>query len=222
MGRQVRVHSLTVAQQATAAAVGGGAMRENYATRVLGRATRNTWRMLAPEITPVPGSSRHAGRVHVVLGGVAHETQVVEFTDAEARAYATSGLPQPAASPGWGPTTEAGHATEAGNGPGRPNLHVVHGDGTVDVTDAIVTGQYLPRAGAESHAEPLIGLSAAVATGVLTCSLKAARVARDRDVDFPEPASVRPIPGNVEKMYRPDDLRRWARNRPRARAGVGA
>ena len=222
MGRQVRVHSLTVAQQATAAAVGGGAMRENYATRVLGRATRNTWRMLAPEITPVPGSSRHAGRVHVVLGGVAHETQVVEFTDAEARAYATSGLPQPAASPEWGPTTVAGPVSEAGNRPGRPNLHVVHGDGTVDVTDAIVTGQYSPVAGAVGDAEPLIGLSAAVATGVLTCSLKAARVARDRDVDFPQPASVRPIPGTVEKMYRPDDLRRWARNRPRARAGVGA
>jgi hypothetical protein len=92
MGRAVRIHVIAVAQYATANSVGGGAERENFATRILGRCSRKAWAMLAPEILPVPQSSRHAGRVHVVLAGMALETQVMFVNDREAYEYALSGI----------------------------------------------------------------------------------------------------------------------------------
>ncbi|MEK8141554.1 hypothetical protein NKH18_00160 [Streptomyces sp. M10(2022)] len=63
MGRQVRLHVLLVAQSATAQAVGGPAMRENFSTRILVRYTLNAWRMLVPEVSPIPMASDHHGRV---------------------------------------------------------------------------------------------------------------------------------------------------------------
>ncbi|MFE4024498.1 pRL2-11, partial [Streptomyces sp. NPDC059101] len=91
MGRAVKMHVLLVAQSATAAALGGPEMRENFATRILARYTRNAWNMLVPEVQPAPKSTRHVGRAQVVLGGAAHETQVVFFTDSEAREWAELG-----------------------------------------------------------------------------------------------------------------------------------
>ncbi|MFF3706764.1 hypothetical protein [Streptomyces phaeochromogenes] len=54
MGRQVRLHVLLVAQSATARAIGGPEMRENFSTRILVRYTLNAWRMLVPEVSPIP------------------------------------------------------------------------------------------------------------------------------------------------------------------------
>ncbi|MER5201092.1 pRL2-11 [Streptomyces sp. NPDC002755] len=96
MGRQVRMHVLLVAQSATARALGGPEVREQFATRILARYSMNAWRMLAPEIHPAPKSTKHQGRAQVVIGGTASETQVLFFTDAEAREWATTG-PQPTA-----------------------------------------------------------------------------------------------------------------------------
>ncbi|MFI0742468.1 pRL2-11 [Streptomyces sp. NPDC021100] len=95
MGRAVRLHVLLVAQSATARALGGPEMRENFATRILARYTQNAWKMLVPEVQPAPKSTRHVGRAQVVLGGVAHETQVLFMTDAEARAWALAGTDAP-------------------------------------------------------------------------------------------------------------------------------
>ncbi|GAA0271456.1 hypothetical protein GCM10010302_06300 [Streptomyces polychromogenes] len=91
MGRAVRLNVLLVAQSATARALGGPEMRENLATRILARYTQNAWRMLVPEVHPAPKSTRHIGRAQVVLGGVAHGTQVMFMTDGEARAWAMAG-----------------------------------------------------------------------------------------------------------------------------------
>jgi hypothetical protein len=92
-GRQVKVHVVSVAQMFTVAAAGGNpAARENYGLRGLGRATRNAWLMLAPEVgPPFPRSSRIRGRIHVVLAGEATECQCVFMTVPEAREWATSG-----------------------------------------------------------------------------------------------------------------------------------
>jgi hypothetical protein len=79
-----------VAQSATARALGGPEIREQFATRILARYSMNAWRMLAPEIHPAPKSTKHPGRAQVVIGGTARETQVLFFTDAEAREWATS------------------------------------------------------------------------------------------------------------------------------------
>ncbi|MDQ0578540.1 hypothetical protein [Streptomyces rishiriensis] len=84
MGRQVRMHVLLVAQSATARALGGPEVREQFATRILARYSMSAWRMLAPEIHPAPKPTKHVGRAQVVIGGTARETQVLFFTDAEA------------------------------------------------------------------------------------------------------------------------------------------
>ncbi|MFD4955802.1 hypothetical protein [Streptomyces sp. NPDC058451] len=91
MGRQVRLRVLLVAQSATARAVGGTEMRENFATRILVRYTRNAWRMLVPQVSPIPMPTEHPGRAQVVTGGRAHETQVLNLSNAEAREWAMSG-----------------------------------------------------------------------------------------------------------------------------------
>ncbi|MGW5990313.1 hypothetical protein ACWFRT_21470 [Streptomyces anulatus] len=92
MGRQVRLHVLLVAQSATAQAVGGPAMRENFSTRILVRYTLNAWRMLVPEVSPIPMASEHPGRVQVVTRGRAQETQVLNLSNVEAREWAMSGV----------------------------------------------------------------------------------------------------------------------------------
>ncbi|MGW1974240.1 helicase HerA domain-containing protein [Streptomyces sp. NPDC001889] len=91
MGRQVRLHVLLVAQSATARAIGGPEMRENFATRILVRYTLNAWRMLVPEVSPIPMSAEHPGRVQVVTRGRARGMQVLNPSNAEAREWAMSG-----------------------------------------------------------------------------------------------------------------------------------
>lgn len=91
MGRAVKMHVLLVAQSATATALGGPEVRECFATRILARYTQNAWKMLVPEVTPIPRSTRHIGRAQVVLGGVATETQVLFMSDQEATEWAMSG-----------------------------------------------------------------------------------------------------------------------------------
>jgi hypothetical protein len=95
MGRAVQMHVLAVAQSATVHALGGPEMRECFATRILARYTVNAWKMLVPEVHPVPRSTRHIGRAQVVLGGYAIETQVLFFSDAEAREWASTGIVAP-------------------------------------------------------------------------------------------------------------------------------
>jgi hypothetical protein len=90
MGRAVRVNAVAIAQQLSARSIGGGEARENFATRLLARATDNAWAMLAPQIRPLPPRSRTPGRWHLVVGDDCTEVQVPFGTDAEARLFAMS------------------------------------------------------------------------------------------------------------------------------------
>ncbi|MFB6876384.1 pRL2-11 [Streptomyces sp. NPDC056323] len=236
MGRQVRLHVLLVAQSATANAVGGPAMREQFATRILVRYTLNAWRMLTPEVSPIPMASEHPGRVQVVTRGRAQETQVLNLSNAEAREWAMSGVhakgktdptlhktPAPAAdllteawntsvpelppAPAADPAVDRDFVADAWSlTPPAPALAAEPGDTTVpppanpapDPDDAVVG----LREAYEKH------LSETVA------SLKAMRWARQNDPDFPGPVDKR----GAEFLYRAGDLKKWARNRPRAHA----
>lgn len=158
MGRQVRLHVLLVAQSATARALGGPEMRENFSTRILVRYTLNAWKMLVPEVTPAPKPTRHPGRVQVVLGGIARETQVLNLSEAEARAWAMSGAP----------------------GGARSFLTVVK-----DQPEAApLTGEQ-PAAGGEDA--DVLGLRAAQ-WELDGTTLAALRWARRNDPEFPRPA----------------------------------
>lgn len=94
-GRQIQMHLISVAQMFTVQSAGGNPVaRENYGARVLGRATRNAWLMLAPEAYPFPRQSKRRGRMHLVMqGSDPVEVQTVLWTPQEAREYATSGAP---------------------------------------------------------------------------------------------------------------------------------
>jgi hypothetical protein len=91
-GRAAFMHVAGIAQMGTAKALGGPEGRENFGYRVLGRYSVQAWRMLAPEVWPMPRKSRRAGRVQVVFAGEAHAGQIPYLTPAEAREWATSGV----------------------------------------------------------------------------------------------------------------------------------
>jgi hypothetical protein len=91
MGRAVKINVIAVGQLLTARALGGPEMRECFGCRILARASNNAWKMLAPEIQPIPKKTRHVGRMHVVIGGEAYETQGLFFTDKEAQDWARAG-----------------------------------------------------------------------------------------------------------------------------------
>ena len=61
MGRAVQVHLLTAAQLFTAQAAGGPAARGQYGTIVMSRFNQRAWKMLLPEITPIPKAGRQPG-----------------------------------------------------------------------------------------------------------------------------------------------------------------
>ena len=195
MGRAVRLNVIAVAQMMSARTLGGPEARENFAVRILARYTRNAWNMLVPEIQPMPRSSRHAGRVQVCIAGQATETQVLFPSEAEAREWAASRRPGAVRTPQPVIATNVpGAATQGEQGsPVSDRAHL-----------SLVPG--LPR--------ELTGvtLAEAVRDKVLTCTLDIARKESTRDAEFPEPAGKR---GNA-RLYRPEDLIRWQRNRPRA------
>ncbi|QKZ18586.1 pRL2-11 [Streptomyces chartreusis] len=234
MGRQVRMHVLLVAQSATARALGGPEVREQFATRILARYSLNAWRMLAGEVTPAPKSTKHPGRAQVVIGGSANETQVLFFTDAEAREWATTGPPptaktRPAASPQPAPAqlqkAADGSATatvddapptlptapETAAQPALPTAQAPAADPAAATPAA--TSPAIPAAVDDDQA---VGLREAHEHHLPEITIAALRYARANDRTFPRPVGKR----GAELLYRVGDLKRWARNRPRAAVGT--
>lgn len=163
MGRAVKMHVLMVAQSATAAALGGPEVRECFATRILARYTINAWKMLVPEVSPIPRSTRHIGRAQVVLGGVAAETQVLFMTDTEAAEWAMSGTVAP-------PLTVSRHA------PPKPHTPPLTSDNARDVTPGVTLALVKPAR---------YSLAAAAREEIVPMSADALRQAKKRDATFP-------------------------------------
>ncbi|MFF6873683.1 helicase HerA domain-containing protein [Streptomyces sp. NPDC012450] len=206
MGRAVKMHVFLVAQSATAAALGGPEVRECFATRILARYTRNAWNMLVPEVQPVPRSTRHIGRAQVVLGGVAHETQVIFFTDAEARAWAVSGTVAEAPDLGGVGVTSHGHTgplTSADTVPASrdvtPVLRLVKDEPTIPP---------MPKVPPQV---PRYSLAAAAREGIVPMTADALRQAKRRDPEFP---------AGADGKWTADELQKWHRNRPGAAESI--
>ncbi|MFF9344898.1 hypothetical protein ACF1CG_34730 [Streptomyces sp. NPDC014773] len=179
-------------QAAAARALGGPEMRENFSTRILVRYTMNVWKMLVPEVTPAPKPTRHPGRVQVVLGGTARETQVLNLSETEARAWAMAGVPGQRE-----PLTLRK----------TPALAPAPDDRVTDEEEPDTQGAGTETAGGDEA----IGLRVAQQEleGVSLASLRWARI---NDLEFPDMAGQ-------EYLYRRGDLHRWARNRRGARKG---
>jgi hypothetical protein len=224
MGRQLRMHVLLVAQSATARALGGPEVREQFATRILARYSMNAWRMLAPEVHPAPKSTKHHGRAQVVIGGSARETQVLFFTETEAREWATTGKKATDAKPAALPTQSgpvqlqkppADSLADAGNTTAAP--------AAPDPAPATDPGDGAPSAPATSPADPApadddqaVGLREAHQHHLPDITVAALRYARANDRTFPKSVDKR----GAELLYRVGDLKKWARNRPRAATGT--
>ncbi|MEU2855625.1 pRL2-11 [Streptomyces syringium] len=228
MGRQLRMHVLLVAQSATARALGGPEVREQFSTRILARYSVNAWRMLAPEVHPTPKSTKHQGRAQVVSGGSARETQILFFTEAEAREWATTGKPAPAgAQPGpvqlhKPPADSLTDTRPASTGelPPAPEPPA-GGDRSADARNPATapgtTPTPTPTAGpAPVDDDQVVGLREAAEHHLPGITLAALRFARANDLAFPDSAGKR----GAELLYRVGDLKKWARNRPRAATGT--
>ncbi|MFG2630018.1 helicase HerA domain-containing protein [Streptomyces sp. NPDC048473] len=230
MGRQLRMHVLLVAQSATARALGGPEVREQFSTRILAKYSVNAWRMLAPEVHPAPKSTKHRGRAQVVSGGSARETQVLFFTEPEAREWATTGKTAAAAS---GSVPVQLHKPPANSLADTPPTSTGELPPTSELpTDGARTADLAPAPAAapgelaadatETPPEAVVdddqavGLREAAQHHLPDITLAALRFARANDPTFPSPAGKR----GAELLYRVGDLKKWARNRPRAATGT--
>lgn len=93
-GREAKMHVLSVAQLFTVQATGGNpAARGSYGPRILARADRQAWIMLAPDYAPFPKQSKRRGRMHLAFDSELTEFQVPLLSVKEARELATSGAP---------------------------------------------------------------------------------------------------------------------------------
>lgn len=90
-GRQSRMNVFSVFQRMSAAASGGGDLRENYYAKLLARFSPQTWKLLVGT-TPVPRSSKINGRAKFVLGEDDRWIQLAFITETEAQEYAARGL----------------------------------------------------------------------------------------------------------------------------------
>jgi hypothetical protein len=216
LGRQARVHCVAVGQSMTARVLGGPEMREGFSARLIGRATAQQQRMLAPDVK-LPPSSKRPGRAHLVQGGDVHAVQIGLMSPEEARAWVVAG--QAAAGVSWPVGASVRDLLAAGAGGvsvpsarvpatlpagARPALRLVSA----------------PSSGATSGEEEPMGLAEAVEDGapLAGLSLESVRKARYRDRDWPPVVARR----GTELLYRPSDLARWRRNRVRAEAPAGA
>ncbi|MFF7365395.1 helicase HerA domain-containing protein [Streptomyces sp. NPDC008125] len=228
MGRQLRMHVLMVAQSATARALGGPEVREQFSTRILARYSLNAWRMLAPEVHPAPKSTKHPGRAQVVTGSSASETQVLFFTETEAREWASTGtaatepqhtvLPAPPGPtplhkppvPTTGPDPALAADALAGAWNTKPPAPAADpGDTTASTTPPSASP-------APVDDDQAVGLRQAAEHHLPSITLAALRFARANDPAFPAPVDQR----GAELLYRLGDLKKWARNRPRAAGGT--
>lgn len=231
-GRSAYYHLIAVAQMLTTHTMGpeGNTTRENFATRILGRYSRNNWKMLVPEVSPMPATSEIQGRVQVVIGGAATETQVVYYTDEEARAAAVSGIVSRCPVP---PTTVEGIP-----GMTSPESRSVPSGRDADTADEAQTPEWIAQAGTpwgvsartedddvmdaeviESERDPM-GPAKAHAEGIFgSASLEAARKAVNRAVERGELIPVKEVRkgSRVEKLFDPVDLANWWDSRTAAK-----
>lgn len=84
MGRAVKIHVIAIAQFASAQAMGGSDIRENFGYRILLRYTPNAWNMLAWDCGLPQAAPKHIGRGRICHSGTAQETQFLYLTEEQA------------------------------------------------------------------------------------------------------------------------------------------
>lgn len=189
MGRQVKINILAVAQMMTALAAGSGAARENMGVRILGRYTRNNWKMLVPEFD-MPYRSMRPGRVQVITSKVT-ECQVAFISGADARRYAMSGTVTIYTDP-LEDVVEA-EVVDSSN----PALSST--SSSLKVIPEVV----------DQHRKVILSEAAGK---IVPRTLKALKMARDRG-DFPASCGVREWQAGQPKEYWADEIIAWDKSK---------
>jgi hypothetical protein len=202
MGRQVRTNLLTAAQLLTVQAAGGPAARGQYGTIVMSRFNQRAWKMLLPDITPIPKAGRIPGRGWVALGGEVDETQIVFMTERECREWASSGRSSVVAVSR------------------SPRDRVPQGEPTATV--AVIPPLRLvadaPVEEADAAGEGLVSLwqaSADKGDAWVPLRYDHLRKAAERGGEFPTPVQL----DGRRRLYSTESLQRWAANRERTGGG---
>lgn len=198
MGRAVQINVIAVAQSATARDLGGPEQRENFFCRILARYTVNAWNMLVPECGYTPASD-HPGRAQVCIAGTATETQQVFMSEVEARAYALAGR-----QPGTEAVSTSQHPSDLGD-------QVEN----VATRAPIATGLAALPAGGESEPALMSAVELSSDKGIGVVDIKYHALRRALRID---PEAPRPVKRGGVNMFSPDQVTKWARNRPIAGA----
>ncbi|MDN5915123.1 MAG: ATP-binding protein [Pseudonocardia sp.] len=208
MGRQIKIHVVSVAQMASARTMGGPEARENYATRCLSRYTMNAWRMLCPEVWPMPKKPKQIGRWQIVTAGVATETQIAFFTPREARELALRGRPGTVRDELRAPVESLSDVSHDHDDLGQ-GVRTVPGTAADPAEPGPVPAD-APDDAEIVEASRLIGLRQAVSEDLVNgMTLESLRKTAQRDVHFPESRGK----NGAEKLYDAAELGVWARNR---------
>lgn len=221
MGRSGKMNAILVAQSATANAVGGPEVRENFGCRILARYTLNAWKMLVPEISPAPKATRHTGRAQVCLGGTANETQIMFLTDQEAAELAVSGVVSEVRSPGSQvptPRSEQGQDTgapQAGAGT-RPDLHIVTdpSEELLSLRDLVRNGHVMEIVREAVEREPNATSERLEEMALQTLRDASKRLTEGSYAPFPKSSGYR----GATNLYRVGDIREWVEVRQAVRA----
>jgi len=198
MGRQVRVNIFAVAQMMTALAAGSGAARENMGVRILGRYTKNNWRMLVPEFDMPRTRTMKPGHIQVVTA-IVRECQAAMVGGREARDFASSGQITPfpkdtVNDPRLDPEART-------LDPSAPALTRGSSD-----SEAIVEAEIVQE-------RQKVTLQEVADKGIVPMNGKALRNAAFRDPEFPEHCGIRLNQQGRPKEYWRDEIETWFEGR---------
>lgn len=96
-GRSLGMHQALVAQRFSARVTNGNAdLRESFSVVLMSRWKSQTWKMLAPDVKPMPRKITQPGRWAAITGDECAIFQAILATDEEAREWSLAGEPNPA------------------------------------------------------------------------------------------------------------------------------
>lgn len=207
-GRSLWMTQLLVAQRFSARVTNGNAdLRESFSTILMSRWKSQTFKMLAPDIRPIPRKLTRPGQWLAVTGDEAVRFQAGLWSDEEARAWAMGGEPAP-----MSPWSERYRATDA-------PLNVQPAEQGFQLPERVAAGN---SPAIEAPSAVLLKLSD-LAAGLepLGFSLKdlrrAASGGEESDPDFP------PVEGGSQfrgYLYDQQKVLQWARRKRASQAAA--
>lgn len=206
MGRQVRFNVVASFQKLTVRAAGSTEARDQFGMIIMSLFKPSSWKMLADEL-PMPSIvGKPRGRSWYVFAGEAPEGQPVLWTDKEAREWAASGKSSKV-------ITLGGRGSRDPLSSGKTPAPVA-GGATLELLPGGAGSEMAKLAGELERRQlyTLSQLSSDKGNGLVDMTYHSLRKPRPLDPEFPEPDAEE----GQKKLYYPETIQRWERNRERA------